>query len=253
MGEYMPNPRDEAELITNALFTDFGTGGYVDGPVPHVDGHIAIQEMKDDGFPGWQDVEWAGYHIKYLIQQACDEYLPGQFTPYVQGRRHLIRGDHLWDSRFNANEEEIVILGDVQEYNDLIRLNRGIGILVVDAQANSDLTGDFIQWHDDLKGGISTYTVERELEGRPPRRRKTEYMIRKIRAYFFNIGDFETGVHDGWLNDTFQQSMRNANADPRNPKYKFKISDVPERYLVFVKNFNEDSREFAEEYPAFAN
>ena len=248
----MPNPRDEAELIINALYEEFGTGGYTPGPVPHVDGRVAILAMREDSYPGWQDVEWAGYHIKYLVQKACDERLAGQFAPYTQRRRHLVKGQYVWDARFNANDEEIVILGDVQEYNDLIRSNGGIGILVVDTQANSDLTGAFIQWHENLKGGMSNYTIEREIDGRPTRIRKTEYMIRKIRAYFFNNGDFETGVHDGWLNNTFQQTMRNANANPRNPKYKFKISDVPENHLIFVKNFNEDAEEFAEEFPGFA-
>src|SRR5208283_316450 len=204
----MPNPRTEAELITNALYEDFGTGGYTPGPVPHVDGREAIREMKGDNFPGWQDVEWAGYHIKYLVQKACEEYLPGQFVPYVQRRRHLLKGTYLWDTRFNANDEEIVILGDVQEYNELTRSNGGIGILVADTQANSDLTGDFIRWHENLKGGISDYTAERENDGRPARIRKTEYMIRKVRAYFFENGDFETGVREGWLNNTFQQTMR---------------------------------------------
>ena len=42
-------------------------------------------------------------------------------------------------------------------------------------------------------------------------------------------------------------------SNPRNPKYKFKISDVPADHLIFVKNFNEDAEEFAEEFPDFLN
>src|SRR5208283_1481583 len=247
----MTSPREEAELIINALFDDYGTGGHTDGPVPFIGGQEAIEEMMADNFPGWQDVEWAGYHIKYLVQKTCDEKLHGQFTSLIQRRRHLIRGEYLWDARFNANDEEIVILGDVQEYNQLTADNHGIGILVVDAVANFDLTGEFVQWHETLKGGSSDYSIEREIEGRPARLRKIAYMIRKIRAYFFRPEDFVRGVNEGWLDDTFQLTMRNANADPRNPKYKFKISDVPENYLTFVKNFNEDAGEFAEEFLGF--
>jgi hypothetical protein len=247
----MPNPKDEAKLISNALFDEFGTGGYTDGPVPHVDGRGAIIEMKNDGFPGWQDVEWAGYHVKYLALKTCEERFPGQFSPYTDRRRRLIKGQYLWDTRFNANEEESVILGDVQEYNSLIASNGGIGILVADTQANYDLTGDFVEWHEALKGGSSAYSIEREMEGRPPRRRKTEYMIRKIRVYYFKPEDLVTGVNEGWLNNTFQVNMRNANEDSRNPKYKFKISEVPSSYLIYVKNFNEDAEEFAEEFPEF--
>ena len=248
----MPNPRNEAELITNALFEDFGTGGYTDGPVPHVDGHGAILEMKQDNFPGWQDVEWAGYHIKYLVQNACDEKIPGKFKPYIQKRRHLVKGNYVWDTRLNANEEGTVILGDVQEYDGIVKTNKGIGVLVADTVANYDLTGEFVEWHEQLKGGSSSYSIEREIEGRLPRLRKTEYMIRKIRAYFFKPEDIVRGVNEGWIDNTFQQSMRNADGSPRNPKYRFKISDIPEKYLILVKNFNEDTAEFAEEFPEFA-
>jgi len=248
----MPNPKEEAELITNALFEDFGTGGYTDGPVPHVDGKGAILEMKRDEFPGWQEVEWPGYHIKYLVQKACEEKPLIGMQPYVQKKRHLVKGNFVWDTRFNANDEEEVILGDVQEYDDLIKRNGGIGILVVDAQANLDLDGSFLSWHEKEKGGLSEYSIEREIEGRPPRRRKTEYMIRKIRAYFFEPEDIKTGVKAGWMDDTFQIGMRNADGSLRNAKYKFKVSDVPQNYVILVKNFNEDAREFAEEYPEYA-
>ena len=92
--------------------------------------------MKQDNFSGWQDVEWAGYDIS-ICQRVCRRNLAGQFAPYEQGRRHLIKGrSNLWDTRFNANDEENVILGDVQEYNDLMASNGGIGILVADTQAN---------------------------------------------------------------------------------------------------------------------
>ena len=250
----MPKPRREAELIVNALFEEFGIGGYTPGPVPHVDGRGAILEMKEDKFPGWADVEWAGYHIKYLVQKACDEKIAGKFTHLIQKRRHLVKGEYVWDARFNANDEEVVILGDIKEYNKLLKDNRGIGVLVADTQANSDLSGEFVQWHEELKGGLSDYSVEREIEGRPPRIRKTEYMIRKIRAYFFKTKDFVDGLDEGWLDNTFQKkyALRNSNENPRNPKYKFKISKVPKKNLVFVKNFNEDAEEFAEEFPGFS-
>jgi hypothetical protein len=247
----MPNPREEAESIVNALFEDFGTGGYGDGPVPHIDGYGAIQEMRDDGFPGWRDVEWAGFHIKYLVQNECRRKLP-EILPYDQERRHLVKGRYVWDSRFNANEEEEVILGDVQEYDTIVRENNGIGILVVDAYASYDFDGEFRRWHERLKGGSTPYTALREAEGRHPRLRKDAYMIRKVRSYFFTSDDLRDGVRDSWLDATFQEGLRNADGSPRNPKYRFRIGDVPNRYLLFIKNFNEDSVEFAEEYPEFS-
>jgi len=247
----MPSPKQEAELIVDALFEDWGTGGDTRGECPFVDGRDAILEMKKAKFPGWQEVEWAGYHIKYLVQKASELYLRGKIKSYDRNKRHFVKGNYLWDARFNANEYNIVILGDVEEYNNIIKNNSGIGVLVIDAAVNYDFNEDFRRWHEEQKGGSSDYSIEREIEGRPVRVRKTEYMIRKAFAYFFTPDDLKNGVKDGWVDDTFQKGMRNADGSPRNAKYRFKINDVPEKNLLFVKNFNEDPEEFKEDFSEY--
>lgn len=248
----MPNPREEAELIVNALFEDYGTGGDTPGEVPGIEGREAIQEMKKAGFPGWQEVEWAGYHIKYLIQKACEEKLSNKIQPYNLGKRHLVKGKYVWDTRFSAINSKNIILGGVDEYKDIITNNDGIGLLVVDSVVNYDLNEDFRRWHEELKGGSSGYSIERELDGRAPRIRKTAYMIRKIIAYFITVDDLKTGVIEGWLDDTFQQSMRNWDGSARKPKYMLKIDNVPSSKCLLVKNFNEDPVEFEEDFPEYA-
>jgi hypothetical protein len=248
----LPDPKQEAELIVNALFEDYGTGGHTTGEVPGIDGREAIQEMKKEGFPGWQEVEWAGYHIKYLIQKECELKLQDRIRPYNLRKRHLVKGNYVWDVRFSASDKINIILGGVDEYKDIIESSNGIGLLVVDAVVNYDLNEDFRRWHEELKGGSSGYSIEREMEGRSPRLRKTAYMIRKIIAYFFSVEDLTTGITEGWLNDTFQHSMRNSDGSSRKPKYLLKINDVPRSKCLLVKNFNEDPEEFEEDFPEYA-
>ena len=245
----MQNPKQEAELIVNALFEDYGTGGLTRGECPGVDGKDAIQEMKADDFPGWQEVEWAGYHIKYLVQKTCEEKLPGKILPYDQGKRHLVKGNYVWDPRFSSHDKTDVILGDVDEYGEIIKKNGGIGVLVVDAAATPDTHENFRRWQEEQKGKLSEYSIRREIEGRPARERKSAYMIRKIFAYFFTLDNLQKGVIDGWADDTFQQSMRNADGSSRNSKYRLKINLVPSEYLLLIKNFNEDPDEFESDFP----
>jgi len=242
-------PKEEGELITSVLFEEMGTGGITRGPCPGVDGRDAIVEMKDEGFPGWPEVEWAGFHVKYLIQKICQKKLADKVKPLTIRKRHLVKGEYLWDPRFCANEEKHVILGDVDEYLELIETegNGGIGLLIINAVAKYDLNGDFRRWHDELKGGPSEYTVEREVEGRPPRMRKTEYMITTVTGYYFTLSDLEKGVERGWLRDDFQRGMRNFDGSPRKEKYLLSLYETPTKYRLFIWNFNMDSEEFKDQ------
>jgi hypothetical protein len=247
----MTDPKNEAKLIVNALFDDYGTGGYTRGECPYIDGKKAITEMRTDNYPGWQEVEWAGYHLKYLIQKECELKLNDQITPHNIEKRYLVKGNFIWDSRFHAGDSFKIILGDIDEYSAIVRDSGGIGILVFDSVASNDLNEDFRRWHEEFKGGPSSYTLEREREGRPIRIRKTGYMIRKVLAYYFTMEDINKGLNEGWVGGNFQGGMRNANGSPRNNKFFLKCNSIPSEYLLFVKNFNEDPEEFGEEFPEF--
>ena len=91
-------------MIVEVLFKDFGTGGITQGPCPWVDGRDAILEMKENDFPGWKEVEWAGYHIKYLVQKACQEHLKGAIKPLSQVKRHLVKGEYLGTPDFSQTK-----------------------------------------------------------------------------------------------------------------------------------------------------
>jgi len=238
-------------MIADALFQDWGTGGITRGPCPGVDGREAVVEMMENDFAGWREVEWAGYHIKYMVQKACREQLKGKVEPLSLGKRHLVKGGFLWDSRLLANDVMRVILGGVEEYDKLISSwgNGSIGVLVVNVVANYDISEDFRRWHEELKGGPSDYTLEREAEGRPARERKTEYMIVNVMAYHFSKDDMDRGVKSGWLRDDFQLGMRNWDGTPRNPKYMLCLDRIPQKHLLFIMNFNQDPGEFEKEFP----
>lgn len=244
----MRNPREEAAIIVEALFEDYGTGGITRGECPGVDGRMAILEMKEAGFPGWQEVEWAGFHAKFLVQKMCREKLNGEIQVYdLDKKRHLVRGDYAWDTRFHVyDKSDKIPLGDVKGYSDLVEKHGGIGLLVVDAAVNTDKNGDFRRWHEELKGGSSEYSMERERDGRPPRERKTEYLILGVYAYFFTLDDLNKGVMEGWTEDDFQRTMRNADGARRKSKYRIKSSEIPDEHLLLVKNFNVDPEEFEE-------
>lgn len=250
----MPSPKDEAVKILDALFDEVGaTGGQLPHrEVPAITGIDALLEMKEAGFPGWGELEWGGYYLKFLLQKLCGDELSGQVAPHdLLHKRHFVKGDYVWDAHLSAEDKDEVILGAVDEYTDIIKTNGGIGVFVVDTVFHKDDTGEFKRFQEDLKGGISEYEIKRELEGRPSQPRKEAFMIKKVFGYFFTLADLQEGLKNRWAKDSFQRTMRNSNDQPRNGKYSIKINSIPDKYLLFVKNFNEDAEEFKEIYPEF--
>jgi hypothetical protein len=244
----MSNPKDEATQIINAIFESYGTAGITRGEIPYVDARSAITEMKEHDFPGWKDVEWGSYHLKFVVKDLCNDFL--EMIDYGDRRYHF-KGNYLWDVRYHADGRYNVPMGDIEDTNRIITDSQGLGILIFDIHANSDIQKSFVEWHESLKGGPSSYTIQRETEGRREQPRKTDYFIKKVIAYFFTSSDVQNGINQHWLKTSFQGGFRNSDGTSRKGKYMLDTRYIPPECLLLVKNFNEDPEEFAEDYPDF--
>ena len=95
--------------------------------------------------------------------------------------------------------------------------------------AEFDDTGEFKAWHDVLKGGHSSYELERIERGAPSRKRKCAFEIDHIEAIFFNNQkELNEGINEHWIT-FFQEGMRNANGRPRRSKYALWTTKAPEK------------------------
>jgi hypothetical protein len=250
----LPGPEEEAVKIVDALYDEVGaTGGTLPHrEVPPIIGIEALLEMKEAGFPAWAEVEWGGYYLKFLLQKLCGDVLSGVAEPLdLSHKRHFIKGDYVWDAHLSAEDKNEVPLGAVDEYADIIEANDGIGVLIADAYVQKDETGEFKHFQEDMKGGLSEYDIKAAMEGKPPQPRKEAFFIRKVYAYFFTPADLESGIQNRWAKNSFQRTMKNSNDSRRGGKYSIKIDSIPKEYLLFVKNFNEDAKEFGDEFPEF--
>lgn len=55
-------------------------------------------------------------------------------------------------------------------------------------------------------------------------------------------------IKEGWLTDQFQEGFRQPDESKRKGKYCFYFDQVPKEYKLFVRNFNQDRDDFAEEH-----
>lgn len=243
-------PKEEAEVIVQALFDELGTGGHCPRGCPYVDGQEAIIEMKEKGW-NWKEVEWPGFYLKHKIRELVISRYPSDFEEYNQGKLYLVKGEHIWDTRFNVQQRGTwnhVPFMSTDNINKLIEECNGIGVLVVNAIANYDLGFAFYDWHEELKERPSDYTEQREAEGRPSRVRKIAFMITRVYAYYFPNDSIHQGVDEGWINPSFQSTARQQDGGLREGKYELLIDGIPLHHVLGVTNFNEDSEEWAAEF-----
>ena len=125
-----------------------------------------------------------------------------------------------------------MILNDAEAIEACIEIHGGVGFIVAVGTARYDEGGSFKMWHDGLKGGTSSYEVERIRRGAPSRRRKVSFSTdRYIAFYWDSTAKIGQGRREGWIG-TFQEGMRNADGSPRRAKYSVRLDAVP--YLVYV-------------------
>lgn len=242
--------KDEARKIVQALFDELGMGGYCPKGCPYIDGYDAIEEMEEKSWPSWKQVEWPGFYLKHKIRELVSHRYPDEFIDWGEGALYLLKGDYIWDSRFNAigdRQNEIPFLS-VDNINQIIEEAGGLGLIVVNAVVNRDLDGKFREHLERKKHGPSDYDIERELDGRPPKTRKTAFMITRVYSFYFPEEEIHRGPNEGWINPTFQEDRRQSDGGTREGKYLIYLDRIPLYYQLDVVNFNEDSEDWATEF-----
>jgi hypothetical protein len=246
-------PKKEAKKIVDSLFDEFGTGGYCPQGCPYVDGYDAIEEMEKRDWPSWKQIEWPGFYLKHKIRELAIQKFPADFEPWNHGTLYLLKGEYIWDTRFNAITGDERYAGQipfmsVESIDRILDDSDGLGLFVVNAVANYDLDGKFIDYLEQKKLGKTEYDLEREAEGRPPRRRKTAFMINRVYSYFFPGEDIHKGPRDGWINPKFQEDRRQFDGGTREGKYLLYLHKIPPYYMLEVTNFNEDPDDWEAEF-----
>lgn len=95
-----------------------------------------------------------------------------------------------------------------------------------------DEEGSFKAWHDKLKGGVSRYERERVERRAPSRARKKSFAVENYLTFALNSDDISRGISEGWLKDSFQKGMRNADGSPRRVKYSVRLDLIPQELFL---------------------
>lgn len=198
------------------------------------DGRDSIRFMRESGCNNWRQMEWAGFYFQFMCERILGEdgffEIPGDRYGNVEfDGFQMINYDFKAHSHFYGCTSKVPTNG-YMEVAEAIRDYGTVGFIVACGNVEfDDQRGSFKNWHDNFKGRISNYEIERIERGASSRRRKTSFNLQEI---VFLFVDIDTLAFTG----DFQRGMRNSNGTPRNPKVMIDINDDRfERHIYRVR------------------
>ena len=215
--------------------------GYVEDLSGKWQGKASILEMKENGYRHWRQMEWIGFYFQYLCENSFEDIME------IPGSRYgNVSFDGFWkipwDFKAHAmntsshkiivNDKEAIIKA-IDEYD-----NVGLILAMGEVTYNDD-ERSFQQWHSDLKGGKSSYEIERIKRGAWSRLRKVHFSLKQVSFIQIDENLLErTG--------SFQKNFRNADGSPRRAKVMLDLEKIDEKLVHFVefkseKNIFEDN------------
>lgn len=166
--------REDVAIITNAL---------KEMPVDW-DGRRSILELKKNDYQ-WRQMEWLGFYFEFL----CKKYLARVDFKIPGGKYGNVEFDSFrninWDMKTSAITGKkgtgAIILNDKIATDKSLSDHGGHGIILarLDVECDDD-NRKFQQWHNELKGGLSSYEKNRIKRNAGSRRRKTRGEVKQI-------------------------------------------------------------------------
>ncbi len=137
---------------------------------------------------------------------------------------------------------EDILFIDLERISDVISLKNGIGIIYIEITSNSENSMELQNLYDSNSNLKNKSMIDFDVLDIlfSTGHNISEFAIIRTYTYFFDKVTFFKGLNDSWLvprsktkNEVF---------------YEMKYDLIPEKYLLFVRNFNDDRSEFEDEF-----
>lgn len=199
----------------------------------HWDGRTAILEMREAGSKHWRQTEWMGWYHEFLCEKHLGAVLDLPGPTY--GNSTLDAEKTIaWDFKCHAanSTRNDIITNHTEAVTSAIRDYGRYGIvLALGIVEYNDEERTFKQWHQQLGGGPSEYTLRRIARGAMSRRRKTEFVLSEIHFVCLDEQHLEE------CGGTFQKNFRNADGSPRNEKVSLDLRKLPDEAILATVEF----------------
>lgn len=182
------------------------------------DGKECIRYMKENNNTQWRQMEWPGFYFQFM----CENLLSHEGFMRIPGPRYgNVEFDGFriipWDFKAHSidparQDNEQVPTNGYDESLQAIDDFGTIGFIIITGDTDfDDQNQSFKEWHDQLKGKISRYELERIERSAPSRRRKICFVPRELVFVFVDANNINSC-------GKFQANFRNSNGVARNAK-----------------------------------
>jgi hypothetical protein len=225
----------ETSFPTTSIIEEFIKIALVAKPLlpEKITGQEAILAMKDGGSRNWRQMEWIGWWFEYFVETEIKPRIGNTLGPKYGNTTFDFKLNHVWDLKAHPEHKNDLLLNDQVAIKNCARENNGVGFIIVEGEVDYDDDNEtFKNWHDQLKGKQTKYVQERIARNAPSRRRKASFKPTSIVGIWLpSVEGIAKGIKDGWIAG-FQENMRNSDGKPRNAKFKFVTSKIPESNIV---------------------
>jgi len=177
-----------------------------------------------------KQTEWAAFFFEDYCFSLVTHFLGGWKGPRITpSKRFDYQRNFVWDLKLesthsiNGRKTTWIALNDITATKRVINQESGIGYIIARVNFTYDQNRDLKRWRDRLEG--------RTTRGQNSRMLKKHGRITDLSAVFIkNKSQLNRGISEGWIG-IFNQG-RNIDGTPRKPKYKIRLDDVPEEFII---------------------
>ena len=182
----------------------------------HWKGKDCILELKSADYH-WRQMEWIGFYFQFKFESICKKSFkfPGDTFDNVT---FDLKGKINWDLKSHSIDKKGHVI-----LNDKIGIQKSIykygyhgDIIACLDTVKDDENDSFKKWHNDLKGGLSSYEEKRRKRINKSRKRKKEANLSNIFFFIFSENDLDKLL-------TFKQGQ-NSNGKARKEKYMIDLN-----------------------------
>lgn len=194
------------------------------------DGRRSIIEMRESNYPQWKQMEWIGFYFQFLCEKSLSSVMqiPGPKYGNVNFDAFKEIPFDFKSHAMNTSSHQIIV-NDSKAIGEGIKDYGAVGlILALGKVLYNDDDRTFQKWHEELKGGMSDYSVRRIERGAWSRLRKVSFDLQQIS--FIKITD-KTLIKCG----SFQEDFRNADGKARRPKVLLNLEEIDKELQYFIE------------------
>jgi hypothetical protein len=191
------------------------------------DGKEKILEMKNDGSNNWRQMEWPGFYFEFIGKHLLDGYFNINGIKYGKTTIDLFN-EIPWDLKahtINSSNHNKVQTNSLTAIHNAVDDYGYIGFILLEGEAEWDDSGEFKEWHDNIKEKLSEYVLQGLEEDRGNRRRKKAFKLKGLKLIIMNKDDIEK-------QPSFQKGMKNSNGNAREEKMLLDLSLLNEDNLI---------------------